>query len=79
MSDIENFDVMLRSYQSENIEIENENNENDINQRSSGREGTSNQVENDYRTYLNTNPNENSCLTVETRRAISSEISTQMS
>ena len=79
MSDIENFDVMLGSYQRENSEIENENNENDIDQRSSGQEGTSNQVENDYRTYLNTNLNENSCLTVETRRAISSEISTQMS
>ena len=46
---------------------------------SSGREGIPNQVENDYRTYLNTNLSENSCLTVETSRAISSEISSQMS
>ena len=35
--------------------------------------------ENDYQSYLNPNPSEDSCLTVETSRAISSEISTQMS
>ena len=42
MSDIDNFDVMQGSYQRQNSEIENENNENDIDQRSSGREGISN-------------------------------------
>ena len=79
MSDIDNLDVMLGSYQRQNSEIENERNENDIDQRSGGREGILNQVENDYRNYLNTNLSENSCLTVETSRAISSEISSQMS
>ena len=33
----------------------------------------------DYRSYLNKNPSESSCLTVETSRAISWEVSTQMS
>ena len=79
MSDIDNLDLMLGSYQRQNSEIENERNENDVDQRSGGREGISNQVENDYRTYLNTNLIENSSLTVETSRAISSEISSQMS
>ena len=79
MSDIDNFDVMLGSYQRQNSEIENENNGDSIDQRSSGREGIPNQVENNYRIYLNINLSENSCLTVETSRAISSEISSQMS
>ena len=34
---------------------------------------------NDYRSYLNTNISEKSGLTVETSRAISSEVSSQMS
>ena len=33
----------------------------------------------DYQTFLNNNPSEISCLTIETSRAISSEISSQMS
>ena len=78
MSDIENLDVMLGSYQRENSESQNENDENTLDQRSDRREGL-NQNQNDYRSYLNINPSENSCLTVETSRAISSEISTQMS
>ena len=32
----------------------------------------------DYQTFSNNNPSENSCLTIETSRAISSEISSQM-
>ena len=43
------------------------------------REERSNQNERDYWSYLNTNLSENSCLTVETSKAISSEISSQMS
>ena len=58
MSDIENLDVMLGSYQRDNC---------------------ANQNEKDYRSYLNTNLSENCCLTVETSRTISSEISSQMS
>ena len=68
MSDIENLDVMLRSYHRENSESRNENDENEIDQRSDRREKGLNRNENDYRSYLKTNPSENSCLTVETSR-----------
>ena len=78
MSDIENLDVMLGSYQRENNEFRSENNENTLDQRSNKREGQDRNVE-DYQTFLNNNPSENSCLTIETSRAISSEISSQMS
>ena len=43
------------------------------------REEGLNQNEIDYRSCLNTKPSENSCLTVQTSGAISSETSTQMS
>ena len=79
MSDRENLDVMLGSYQRDNSETQNGNNENQIDQRSDRREEGLNQNENDYRSYLNTNLSENSCLTVETSMAISSEIWSQMS
>ena len=75
MSDVENLDVMLGSYQRDNRESQNGNN---VHERSDRREEGFNQNENDYRSYLNTNLSENS-LTVETSRAISSEISSQMS
>ena len=78
MSDIENLDVMLGSYQRENNEFRSENNENTLDQRSNEREGQDRNVE-DYQTFLNNNPSENSCLTIKTSRAISSEISSQMS
>ena len=55
MSDIENLDVMLGSYQRDNSETQNGNNENEIDQRSDRREEGLNQNENDYRSYLNTN------------------------
>ena len=79
MSDIDSLDVMLGSYQSDNSEMQDSTSENEIDSESIRREGSSNQNENNYRSYLNTNLSENSCLTVETSRAISSEISTQMS
>ena len=78
MSDIENLDVMLGSYQRVNNEFRSENNEKTLDQRSKEREGQDRNVE-DYQTFLNNNPSENSCLTIETSRAISSEISSQMS
>ena len=78
MSDIENFDVMLGSYQRENNEFRSENNEDTLDQRSDEREGQDRNVE-DYQTLLNNNPSENSCLTIEPSRTISSEISSQMS
>ena len=79
MSDLENLDVMLGIYQRDNSESPNGNDEGEIDPRSIRREESSNQNENVYRSYLNTNLSENSYLTVETSRAISSEISSQMS
>ena len=69
---------MLGSYQRDNCEIQNVNDDDEIDPMSIGREESSNQNENDYGFYSNANPSENSCLTVETSRAISSEVSTQM-
>ena len=74
MSDVENLDVMLGSYQRDKRESQNGNT---VHERSDRREEGFNQNENDYRSYLNTNLSEN-CLTVETSRAISSEISSQI-
>ena len=79
MSDTENLDVMLGSYQRDNSEIQDRTSENEIDSESNRQEGGSNQNENNYRSYLNTNLSGNSCLTIETSKAISSEISSQMS
>ena len=79
MSDFENLDVMLGSYRRDNSEMQDRTSENEIGSESNRREGSSNQNENNYRSYLNTNLSENSCLTVETSKAISSEISSEMS
>ena len=79
MSDIENLDVMLGSYQRDTCETQNGNDEGEIDLRSTRHEENANQNGNDYRSYLNTNLSENSCLTVETSRAISSEVASQMS
>ena len=73
MSDIENLDVMLGSYQRSESEQQDRDNENDIDSRPVRREEGLNQNENDYRSYLNTNLCENSGLTAETSRAIGSE------
>ena len=79
MSVIEKLDVMLRSCQRDDCEIQNGNDGGEKDPRSIGREESSNQNEFDYRSYLSANPSDNSCLTVETSRTMSSEISTQMS
>ena len=79
LSDIENLDVMLGSYQRDNSEMQDRTSENRIDLESNRREDSSNQNENNYRSYLNTNLSENSCLTVETSKVISSEISSQVS
>ena len=79
MSNIENLDVMLGSYQRDHCEAQNGNDEREIDLRSTRHEEKANQNENDYRSYLSTNLSENSCLTVKTKRATSSKISSQMS
>ena len=56
MPDKENLDVMLNSYHRKNSESQNGNDEKGIHQRSDRREEDLNQNENDYRSYLNTNP-----------------------
>ena len=73
MSDIENLDVKLGSYQRDDSETQDGNNEKDIDLRSKRRGESLNQNENDYRSYLKTYRSENSCLTVETSRVINSE------
>ena len=78
LSDIENLDVMLGSYQRDNSEVQ-DRSENEIDLESNRRKDSSNHNENDYRSYLNTNNSEISGMTVETSRAISSEISSQKS
>ena len=79
MSDIENLDVMLGSCQRGNSEVLNRGSENEMDLESNRREEDSNHNGKDYRSYLNTNISEKGGLTVETSRAISSEISSQMS
>ena len=53
--------------------------ENEMDLGSNRREESLNHNENHYRSYLNTNISENSGMTVEPSKAISSEISSQMS
>ena len=70
---------MLGSYQRDNNEVQVRTSEHELDLESNRREISLKQNENDYRSCLNTNVSENSCITVETSRAISSEISPQMS
>ena len=79
MSDIENLDVMLGAY-SRNDLVEDENNtEPEVDLESGRHQRSEGQTENNFRSLLNTNPSENSEVTVETNRLINSEISSQMS
>ena len=79
MSDIENLDVMLGAY-SRNDLVEDENNtEPEVDLESGRHQRSDGQTENNFRSLLNTNPSENSEVTVETNRLINSEISSQMS
>ena len=79
ISDIENLDVMLGSYQRDNCDVQDRTSENEMDLESNRREESSNHNENDYRSYLKTNISEKSGLTVGTRRAIRSKISSQIS
>ena len=79
MSDIENLDVMLGSYQRDNSEVREGNSENEMDSRLSRQEKELNQNDKEFMSYLNTDLSENSGLTVKTSRAISSEISSQLS
>ena len=80
MSDIENLDVILERYQKNNSELREGNRENEMDSRLNKQErGGVNLNDDEFRSYLITNLSENSGLTVETSRAITSKISSQMS
>ena len=79
MSDIENLDVMLGNYANSDIRDQDTVDQIENDPESSRRERGFGQEESNYRSLLNTNLSENSEITVETRRAIGSEISSQMS
>ena len=79
MSDIENLDVMFGRYQRDKCVMQKGKSENEMDLKSNRQDERLNQNDGDYRSYLNTYLSENSGLTVETSRAISSEISSQMS
>ena len=79
MSDIENLDVMLGSFQGNN-QVRDENmSDADFDLESRRQQGGTNSFEGNCRSLLNTNVSENSEITAETRRAINSETSSQMS
>ena len=78
MSDLENTDVMLGDHPSGNFELQVEyDDEGDLRSNRQNQEVLLNDEA--FRSYLNTNISENSGLTMETNRAINSEISSQMS
>ena len=79
LSDIKNLDVMLGNYANSDIRDQDTVDQIEIDPESSRRQQSFSQEESNYRSLLNTNLSENSEITVETSRAISSEISSQMS
>ena len=79
MSDVENVDIMLGSYSRD--DDKNNLNEDEINfdSGSSRPQQSSNVVEDDFRSLLNTNSREIGEITIETTTLISEETSNQMS
>ena len=72
MSDIENLDVMLGNYANGDIRDRDIVDQIEIDPESRRRQQGIDQEESNYRSLLNTNLSENSEITVETSRAISS-------
>ena len=79
MSDIENLDVMLGNYTNSDTRDQEAVDQIEIDPESRRRQQDLDQNEPNYSSLLNTNLSENSEITVETSRMISSEISSQMS
>ena len=79
MSDIENLDVRLGNYQENEQFREGDVTEGEIDLGSERRQRNTVPVESNYGSLLNTNLSEKSEITVETSRAINSEISSKMS
>ena len=74
MSDVENVDVMLRSYSRNDEGDDQSENELNLDSESSRPQGNSNKTGEDFRSLL-TNSRENSEITIETTRLIIEEIS----
>ena len=79
LSDVENVDIMLRSYSREGEDNDARENEANLDSGSSRPQQSSNTVGEDFRSLLNTNSRENNQITIETTRLINEEISNQMS
>ena len=79
MSDNENLDVMLGAYSRIDLVEEENNTETEVDLESDRLQRSEGQTENNFWSLLNTNPSENSEITVETKRLINSKISSQMS
>ena len=79
MSDIESLDVMLGAYSRNDLVEEENNTETEVDLESGRLQRSEGHTENNFKSLLNTNPSENSEITVETNRLINSEISSQMS
>ena len=79
MSDVENVDIMLGSYDRDDERAEQSESELNLDSGSNRLHQNPNLVGEDFRSLLNTNSRENSEVTVETTRLINEEISNQMS
>ena len=79
MSDIENLDVMLGNYSKSEIMDQDIVGHIEVDSESRGQRHGLGQTDGNYRLLLNTNPSENSEITVEASRMINSEIRSQMS
>ena len=79
MSDVENVDTMLGSYDRDDERAERSESELNLDSGSNRLHQNPHLVGEDFRSLLNTNSRENSEITVETTRLINEEISNQMS
>ena len=79
MSNVENVDIMLGSYDRDDERAEQSESELNLDSGSNRLHQNPNLVGEDFRSLLNTNSRENSEVTVETTRLINEEISNQMS
>ena len=78
MSDIKTLDVMLENYPDSEVRDQNIVEQMDIDSESGRRQQNIEPNGDNYRRLLNSNSSKNSEITVETRRLINSEISSQM-
>ena len=79
LSDVENVDIMLGSYDRDDERAEQSESELNLDSGSNRLHQNPNMVGEDFRSLLNTNSRENSEVTIESTRLINEEISNQMS